>query len=131
MPDAVAKKKRQPLWYNLSLLNLPVPGIVSILHRISGASLFLALPWLLFLLDGSLASPERYERVQHQLAHPLAQLVLLGLIWAYAHHWTAGIRHLLLDLHIGIDLQSARRSARIVLIVSVMLTLLFGWVVLW
>ncbi|HEY9381621.1 MAG TPA: succinate dehydrogenase, cytochrome b556 subunit, partial [Burkholderiales bacterium] len=63
MPDAAVKKKRRPLWLNVSLFNLPIPGIVSILHRISGAALFLALPWLLFLFDGSLASAERYEAV--------------------------------------------------------------------
>ncbi|HLU77382.1 MAG TPA: succinate dehydrogenase, cytochrome b556 subunit [Burkholderiales bacterium] len=125
------KKKRPPLWLNISLFNLPVPGRVSILHRISGAALFLALPWLLFLLDNSLASPERYARVQQHLNHPLAQLAVLGLLWAYAHHFCAGIRHLLLDLHVGIDLQSARASARAVLGASLALTLLFGWVLLW
>lgn len=131
MPEAALKKKRRPLWYNLSLFSLPVPGFISILHRISGAALFLVLPWLLFLLDGSLASPERYDAVQRHLAHPLAQLVVLGLIWAYAHHFCAGLRHLLLDLHIGIDLHSARGSARAVLGASIALTLLFAWVLLW
>ena len=131
MPDAAVKKKRRPLWLNVSLFNLPIPGIVSILHRISGAALFLALPWLLFLFDGSLASAERYEAVRQQLAHPFAQLVVLGLVWAYAHHWTAGLRHLLLDLHIGIDLPSARASARMTLAISIALTLLFGWALLW
>ena len=131
MPDAAVKKKRRPLWLNVSLLNLPIPGIVSILHRISGAVLFLALPWLLFLFDGSLASEERYEAVRRQLAHPIAQLAVLGLVWAYAHHWTAGLRHLLLDLHIGIDLPSARASARATLAISIALTLLFGWALLW
>jgi succinate dehydrogenase / fumarate reductase cytochrome b subunit len=55
MPDLAAKKKR-PLWYNLSPLNLPLPGLVSILHRVSGALLFLGLVWFLFLLDMSLSS---------------------------------------------------------------------------
>lgn len=131
MPEAAVKNKRRPLWLNVSLFNLPIPGFVSILHRVSGAVLFLVLPWLLFLLDGSLASPERYETVQRHLAHPLAQLVVVGLIWAYAHHFCAGIRHLLLDLHIGIELQSARASARAVLGASFALTLLFAWVLLW
>lgn len=131
MPEAAVKNKRRPLWLNVSLFNLPIPGFVSILHRVSGAVLFLVLPWLLFLLDGSLASPERYEAVQRHLAHPLAQLVVVGLIWAYAHHFCAGIRHLLLDLHIGIELQSARASARAVLGASFALTLLFAWVLLW
>ena len=57
MPDALLKKKR-PLWYNLSPLNLPLPGLVSILHRISGLALFLLLFWLLGLFDASLASPD-------------------------------------------------------------------------
>lgn len=131
MPDAAVKKKRHPLWYNLSLFNLPFPGIVSILHRVSGALLFLALPWLLYMLDGSLASPERYQSVRAQLAHPLAELAILGIVWAFAHHWVAGIRHLLLDLHIGIDLPTARASARSTLAVSLALTLLFGWALLW
>lgn len=131
MPEAAVKKKKPPLWLNVSLFNLPVPGFVSILHRISGAALFLVLPWLLFLLDNSLMSPERYDRVQQHLNHPLAQLVVLGLVWAYAHHFCAGIRHLLLDLHLGIDLQSARASARAVLGASLALTLLFAWVLLW
>jgi len=131
MADVAVKKKRRPLWYNLSLANLPAPGIVSILHRVSGALLFLAVPWLLWLLDGSLASPERYEAVRAHLAHPLAKGVVLLLIWAYAHHWVAGVRHLLLDLHIGIDLQSARGSARATFMISLALTLLFAWVALW
>ena len=59
MPDAALKKKR-PLWYNLNLLNLPLPGVISILHRISGALLVLFAAWLLYLLDSSLASAERY-----------------------------------------------------------------------
>ncbi|MBX6393112.1 MAG: succinate dehydrogenase, cytochrome b556 subunit [Burkholderiales bacterium] len=131
MPEAAVKNKRRPLWYNLSLFNLPVPGLVSIMHRISGAALFLSLPWLLYLFDASLDSPERYAQAQQQLSHPLAKLVLFGLIWGYAHHFSAGIRHLLLDVHVGIDLHSARGSARAVLGVGVALALLFGWVLLW
>ena len=107
MPDASLKKKR-PLWYNLSLLNLPLPGLVSILHRISGAALFLLLLWLLYLLDGSLASAERFEAVRQTVSQPLANLVLLGLLWSFLHHLCAGIRYLFLDIHTGVDLASAR-----------------------
>lgn len=131
MPDATAKKKRPPLWYNLSLFNLPYPGLVSILHRISGALLFLALPWLLYLFDESLASAEGYARAQAVLAHPLAKLALLGLLWAYAHHWIAGIRHLFLDVHAGIDLPTARATAKGVLAAGALMALLFGWLLLW
>lgn len=130
MPDAAIKKKR-PLWYDLNLLNLPLPGVVSILHRISGALLFLFAAWLLYLLDSSLASAERYDAIKASLAHPLAKLVLLGLLWAYLHHLGAGIRYLFLDIHKGIDLPTARVTSVIVLVVSLALTALLGGVLLW
>lgn len=130
MPDAAIKKKR-PLWYNLSLLNLPLPGVVSILHRISGALLFLFAAWLLYLLDASLASAERYESIKATLAHPLTKLVLLGLLWAYLHHLCAGIRYLFLDIHKGIDLPTARVTSVIVLVVSLALTAVLGGLLLW
>ena len=130
MPDASLKKNR-PLWYNLSLLNLPLPGLVSILHRISGAALFVLLLWLLHLLDESLASPERFEAVRQTMALPFVKLVLLGVLWAFLHHLCAGIRYLLLDVHVGVDLQAARASSAAVLVVSLVLTAVLGWGLLW
>jgi succinate dehydrogenase / fumarate reductase cytochrome b subunit len=130
MPDAALKKNR-PLWYNLSLLNLPLPGVVSILHRISGALLFLFAAWLLYLLDASLASPERYGAIQAALAHPLAKLVLLGLLWAFLHHLCAGVRYLFLDIHKGVDLPTARVTSVLVLVASLALTAVLGAMLLW
>ncbi len=130
MPDAAIKKKR-PLWYNLSLLNLPLPGVVSILHRISGVLLFVLTAFLLYLLDGILASPERYEQVRATLAQPLVRLVLLGALWAYLHHLLAGVRYLFLDLHKGVDLATARATSGLVLAASVVLTLVLGGMLLW
>ena len=130
MPDAALKKKR-PLWYNLSLLNLPLPGVVSILHRISGALLFLFAAWLLYLLDASLTSPERYAAIKATLAHPLARLVLLGLLWAFLHHLCAGVRYLFLDIHKGVDLPTARLTSALVLGVSLALTAVLGAMLLW
>jgi succinate dehydrogenase / fumarate reductase cytochrome b subunit len=130
MPDAALKKKR-PLWYNLSLLNLPLPGVVSILHRISGALLFLFAAWLLYLLDGSLTSPERYAAITATLAHPLAKLVLLGLLWAFLHHLCAGVRYLFLDIHKGVDLPTARLTSGLVFAVSLALTAVLGAMLLW
>jgi succinate dehydrogenase / fumarate reductase cytochrome b subunit len=130
MPDAALKKKR-PLWYNLSLLNLPLPGVVSILHRISGALLFLFAAWLLYLLDASLASPERYAAIKTALAHPLAKFVLLGLLWAFLHHLCAGVRYLFLDIHKGVDLPTARLTSVLVLVASLALTAVLGATLLW
>jgi succinate dehydrogenase / fumarate reductase cytochrome b subunit len=130
MPDAALKKNR-PLWYNLSLLNLPLPGVVSILHRISGALLFLFAAWLLYLLDATLASPERYAAIKATLVHPLARLVLLGLLWAFLHHLCAGVRYLFLDIHKGVDLPTARLTSGLVLGVSFALTAVLGAMLLW
>ncbi len=129
MTEGVIKKQR-PKFLHLTEIRLPLPGIVSILHRISGAGLFLFLPFLLYLFSASLTSPESFEAYRETVSHPLVKLVLLGLLWAYLHHFCAGIRFLLLDMHKGLELAAARNSSRIVLAVSLALTLVLG-VKLW
>jgi succinate dehydrogenase / fumarate reductase cytochrome b subunit len=124
-------KKQRPKNLDLMTIRLPLPGILSILHRVSGAVLFLLLPVLLWLFESSLTSPETFAVFKSIAAHPLVKLILLGLIWLYLHHFCAGIRYLLLDLHKGIDLESARLSSKIVFAVSIVLTLLIGVKVLW
>ena len=81
-------------------------------------------------MSASLGSPEQYAAVAAVLGHPLAKLVAIGLAWAYLHHFCAGIRYLLIDLHIGDDLAPARRSSVVVLAVSLALTLIVA-VQLW
>jgi succinate dehydrogenase / fumarate reductase cytochrome b subunit len=109
---------------------MPVPAVVSILHRISGAGLFLMLPFLLYLLHASLASPDSYVRYRDTIGHPLIKLILIGLIWAYLHHLFAGIRYLALDVHYGVELQPARATSWAVLAVSLVLTAILG-VLVW
>lgn len=130
MAEMTIKKKR-PKNLDLTTIRLPLPGILSIIHRVSGAGIFLLLPVLLWLLQSSLASPESYALARDLVANPLVKLVLFGLIWLYLHHFCAGIRYLLLDLHKGIDLESARRSSKIVFAVSIALTLYVGGALLW
>jgi len=120
MPDLTAKKKR-PLWYNLSPLNLPVPGLVSIFHRVSGVVLFLGLIAFLYLLDLSLASESGYAQAAGVLRAPIAKLLVIASIWALLHHMCAGIRHLFL-VDVGTSLHTARRSAFAVFIASLALT---------
>lgn len=103
---------------------LPPPGMVSIMHRVSGAALFFALPLLLWLFDLSLTSEISYERLAGFASHWLVKLVLVFLAWALLHHLVAGVRYLLLDLHLGIDRAAARSSALAVFGVSLPLTLL-------
>jgi succinate dehydrogenase / fumarate reductase cytochrome b subunit len=125
MNDAAVKKKR-PVYLDLVRVRLPLPGFVSILHRISGLLLFALTFWLLALLDKSLASPEGYAQIRETIGHPIAKLVLFGLGWAFLHHFCAGIRYLLIDMHIGVDLASARATSWAVFAVSIVLTLIFG-----
>jgi len=127
----MAIKKKRPKNLDLPTIRLPLPGILSIIHRISGAGLFLLLPFLLWLFQGSLTSPETFASVKGVVAHPLVKIVLLGLIWFYMHHFCAGIRYLLLDLHKGIELEAARLSSKVVFAVSIALTLIVGAKVLW
>jgi len=125
MPDLTAKRRR-PVWLNLSPLNLPVPGLVSIFHRISGLALFLGLVAFLYLLDLSLASESGYAQAGELLRHPIAKLLVIASIWALLHHMCAGIRHLFLDIDVGTSLQAARRSAFAVFVVSLALTVSIG-----
>jgi succinate dehydrogenase / fumarate reductase cytochrome b subunit len=115
--------KNRPKYLDLTRIRLPVPGLVSILHRISGFGLFLLLPLLLWLLQSSLALRTRALPRRHR--HPLMKLVLIGR-WAFLHHLLAGLRFLLLDVHVGTDLAAARNSSRAVLAVSIPLTLVLG-----
>ena len=126
LPGKLPRAAR-PVYLNLLAIRQPIPAIISILHRLSGALLFLlGIPLLLWAIQQSLASPEAYAALHASLAHPLARLVLLALVWAYLHHFCAGIRYLLLDLHIGTGLTPARQSSFVVLIVSLALTAIIG-----
>ena len=122
--------KARPKHLNLFQIRQPVPAIVSILHRISGALLFLFLWIFLVALQRSLASPESFEALKTLIDQPLPKLVMLGLLWAYLHHGFAGIRHLGLDLQLGIQLPGARASAYAVLILGFGVTAAIG-VLLW
>ena len=123
-------QKIRPKFLDLTAIRLPVPGLVSILHRISGFGLFLFLPLLLWLLDNSLHSRTSFARFQALVSTPFMKLILLGLIWAFLHHLFAGLRHIAMDLDWGLNLQAGRTSAKVVLVASLVLTAVFG-VMLW
>lgn len=101
---------------------LPLAGIVSILHRISGAVLFLALPLLLCIITASFGAPEKFAALTACLAHPLVKLIMLGLIWAVLHHAAAGVRYLMMDVHVKVSREGGRQTALGVLAVSLTLT---------
>jgi succinate dehydrogenase / fumarate reductase cytochrome b subunit len=114
----------------LTTIRLPLPGKVSILHRVSGAGLFLCLPVILWLFGASLGSPESFASFKSVAGLWPVKVVLAGLIWAFMHHFCAGIRFLLLDLHVGIEKEASKQSAAVVLAVSIPLTLVLWGVLL-
>ncbi len=118
--------KGRPKYLDLVKIRLPVPGLVSILHRISGLALFLFLPVLLWLFQSSLTSPDSYVRYRAAFANPLIKLILIGLLWAFLHHLLAGLRFLALDLHYGMDLPTARTTSWVVLLTAIVLTVILG-----
>jgi succinate dehydrogenase / fumarate reductase cytochrome b subunit len=123
----VAPLKSRPKYYDLNLLNLPLPGLVSIFHRITGVAMFLFLiPMVLFVLQTTLSSESGFKAWQGYFAHPLVKLVVIGFVWSFMHHLFAGIRYLLLDLHIGIAKSPAQTSARLVLIAGLIATAVFA-----
>lgn len=118
--------KNRPKYLNLIAIKLPLPGVVSILHRISGALLFLFIPLGLFLLQTSLASEESFSAARLAMGGSLAKLVLLGLTWALLHHFFAGLRFLAMDLHYCLNLPQARRASLVVMVASLSLTGVLG-----
>ena len=125
-------QKQRPVYLDVFALgkSLPIAGKVSILHRISGVGLFLCLPLLLYFFQGTLSQETEFIIFRQVIANPFVKLVLLGLLWAYLHHFCAGIRFLFLDVHKGIDLASSRNSAIAVLVVSILCTVILG-AILW
>ena len=131
-------KPQRPVFRNIHITQivryrLPLAGIVSILHRVSGALMFLLLPFIVWLLDVSLTSEITYDSFTSAFIAGIGflpgwfiKLVVLALIWAYLHHFIAGVRHLWMDATHCVSIQSGRQSAIITLVSSIALTLALG-----
>ncbi|MDH4133780.1 MAG: succinate dehydrogenase, cytochrome b556 subunit [Gammaproteobacteria bacterium] len=117
---------KRPVYLNLLRIRLPVGGVVSILHRITGVLLVLLIPVFLFVLQYSLANNEAYVRVAASIGSTGGRVAALILLIMLAHHLLAGVRHLLFDVDIGIGRIAARRSAWLVLVVMAILAIVSG-----
>ena len=109
------KNYKRPKNLNLLRIRLPIGGLVSILHRVSGVLLVLALPPTFLILQQSLHSPESYAQIVTLLSSPPARALLLFVTVLLSHHFLAGLRHLLLDLGVGISRSGGRVGAWLVL----------------
>jgi succinate dehydrogenase / fumarate reductase cytochrome b subunit len=123
------QQKNRPKNLNLLTIRLPINAVVSILHRASGMALFMVLPLLLLAFQTSLQSQERYAALATLLGTWFLKLVLIGLSWAFFHHFYAGIRHLLQDVHWMTSLQKARFSSRVVLWLVAISVVIFALVI--
>ncbi len=138
--SATSTVKKRPEFRNINAFTdlptyrLPAAGWVSILHRVSGALMFALLPFIIWMFDTSISSEISFERFAGAFSAGMLglpgfvwKLVALALIWAYLHHFTAGLRHLWMDIsHKAVELQFGRNSARFTLVVSLSLTALLG-----
>jgi succinate dehydrogenase / fumarate reductase cytochrome b subunit len=122
--------KQRPKNLNLLTIKFPITAIVSILHRISGMILFLLIPLMLWGLEYSLGSQENFEYLRSTLAQPIPKVILWLCLAAFLYHFTAGIRHLLMDYDVGIQLKSSRLMSVLTLVIVFILITLAG-VYLW
>lgn len=109
---------------DIARYRLPLAGVLSILHRASGAMMFVLLPFILLLLDKSLMSEISFEYFKGIISHWFIKLIILALCWAYLHHLCAGIRHLFMDVHFGLNKEQAKKSAAVVFAISLPLSAL-------
>lgn len=117
--------KPAPRFLNLFLIKLPPSGLVSIAHRISGVLMFVSIPVIAYLFALSLESRQGFEQVRVWLASPAAIVLTVLLVWSFSHHLLAGIRHLLLDIEIGVQRAQARTSAWLVNLGALLLTAIY------
>ncbi|MCO6411142.1 MAG: succinate dehydrogenase, cytochrome b556 subunit [Thiogranum sp.] len=121
----MAKQKAAPRYLNLFRIKLPVGGVTSIGHRISGVLMFLLIPLAVWLFALSLESAEGFRQVNDYLDSPPLLALSLLLVWSLSHHLLAGIRHLFFDIDIGMEKETARASAWVVNIGALLITLLY------
>ncbi|MCW8398502.1 succinate dehydrogenase, cytochrome b556 subunit [Legionella sp. PATHC038] len=121
--------KKRPVNLDLGSLNYPPMAIASILHRISGVVLFLLLPIMLYIFGQSMQSEESFTQVKSLLSHPAYKMILWAFGAAMIYHVLAGIRHLVMDMGFGEHLNAGRRSAVLVIILAIILSIFLGiWI---
>ncbi len=118
--------KKRPINLNLFTIRFPIPAIVSILHRVSGVVLFLLIPVMLWALDNSLSSQDGFDKLHNHLAQPFAKILLWLFLAPFLFHLVAGIRHLLMDINIGIELKTGRLTAMLAVTFALLLIILSG-----
>ena len=125
--------KTRPKHLQLTAIRLPIPGIVSILHRVSGAIMFLLMPFIIWMFDTSISSEISFEKFKAVFNIGVGfvpgwffKLMVLAIIWAYLHHLIAGVRHLYMDANHAVSKEFGRSSAITTLVISIGLTIVLA-----
>ena len=131
--------RKRPEFRNINALTdlpsyrLPPAGWVSILHRISGLLMFVLMPFIIWMFDNSITSEISFASFTAAFNIGLGffpgwmiKLVALALIWAYLHHFIAGLRHLYMDVNHAVSKEFGRSSALVTLTLSLGLTAVLG-----
>lgn len=114
----------RPIYLNLVKIKLPISGVISIMHRVFGLVMSLSIPLFTYLFGLSLQSKEGYNEAISLLSSDLLSPIFAMLIWAFVHHFVAGIRYLLIDVEIGVSKVAAIQSSWIVLFISLLISFL-------
>ena len=120
------QEKYRPIYLNLFQIRLPIPGIVSIAHRLSGVLMFLAIPIMAYILHLATQSEQGYQQVLMWLDRTVVKFALIVLAWSLLHHLLAGIRYLFIDMDIGVDKPVARKTAAFVMATALVAVLIIG-----
>lgn len=139
MTESSNIKPERPVFRNIDFANLrtlrwPLASLASGMHRVSGAFLFLMMPFIIWMFDKSISSEISYARFTATFRTGmwgapgfLWKLLALGMIWASLHHFIAGLRHLWMDTHHHhVTKDFGRQSAAVVLVLTLGLTLVLG-----
>ena len=117
----------RPVNLNLTTLNFPITAIVSILHRISGITLFILLPYILYYLQLSLKNRASFTALKTNLSGAGSKIIIFMFLCSIIYHFLAGIRHIIMDMGYGEDLQLARTSAMGVIALTGLLIIFLGF----
>jgi succinate dehydrogenase / fumarate reductase cytochrome b subunit len=121
--------QKRPVNLELSTLHFPIMAITSILHRLSGIAVFLLLPFMLYLLQQSLHSPESFASLQTYIQCNFVKFLIWGFISSLFYHFMAGVRHMIADLGYGETVDTARKTAVVLLVLTVVSTIGLGvWI---
>ncbi|MCK6426872.1 MAG: succinate dehydrogenase, cytochrome b556 subunit [Burkholderiaceae bacterium] len=126
MADTLKQRPGPMRLIDATQYRLPLAAKLSILHRASGLLMFVLLPFIVWMFDTSVSSEVSFEAFTSVLSSPLAKLVALALIWAYLHHFCAGVRHLWMDATHSVTKQQGHSSAVVSFALSLLLTVALG-----